>query len=193
MTTQDRSGYNRAFARLIQRVRALEQTEREWSPTPKRKRIEEVAAKLDELATYLEGHGSDQFDIEEEHNRQPAPEVGPDGWPRAVERPWPSYKATVWHMRDLAASARRVADDLPSPRKKRALPFAALALLHLRYNHGYARPVLSDSSEDVFELKRLCEEAGIVLSDTRLRGALAEAFDSFDPTFCPYYIEDLIG
>lgn len=182
--------YEAGIARLIEHVRAMHRNE--WSPTSKRKALESIAARIYELADLLDEQGTNQSDIEELHNRPPEPEVGPDGYPVAVDDFGCSYKGTIMYMRDLAKSARRVADELPDPRRKPALPFAAYALLHLRYQHGLERPALSDGGDAVRELRAVCEAAGIHLSSERLRGALAEALHAFDPHFRPYYIDDLL-
>ena len=137
----DLQGYEAGIDRLVKRLRLMNATA--WNPTPKRKAAEALAARLADLANYLDATGTLQFDLEELHNRPAPPVVGEDGWPQPdeVAESWHlSYKGTVWRMRDLAESARRVAAKLPNARAKPALPFAALVFLHLRYRYGFQRP-----------------------------------------------------
>jgi hypothetical protein len=193
--------YEEGIALLVERLKAMHRSE--WSPTPKRKAAEAIAARLDELADLLAEDGIAQPSIQQFHDQPPQPQPGIDGWPEPVVKwvegfPEPtmnhrdSYSGTIGHMRALAESARQVAADLPNPRTKPALPFAALALLHLRYEHGYPRPTMYEAGDDVHELQRVTEVAGIVLSPQRLRGALTEAWSRFDPAFVPDYIDELI-
>lgn len=185
------STYEAAIVRLIERARQIDQAGREWSPTPKRKKLEEIAKRIDELVAVLHEHGSAQFALEECHDRAPPPEFGANGLPLEVEQWGASYKGTIGHMCDLAESARRAAAELPHPNEKRALPFAALGLLHIRWRFGQPRPTLYEAGPCVQELKRVCDAAGLPRSTVALRGALKGALAEFDRFYCPDYIEDL--
>lgn len=182
--------YEEGVVRLAKRVRLM--NEAEYSPTPEKKAAEHIAAKLDELAALLKKQGSAQTGIEELHDRPPIPGVGLDGMPVEPVDIGCSYKATTWHMRALAESAREYAKGLPNPRTKNALPFAANALLHLRYRHGFPRPTLYIEGQDVGELRRIVETAGMALSPERLRNALSDALREFDPHFVPPGVGELI-
>lgn len=185
------SQYEAAIAKLIERTRQIGQAGRQWSPTPKRKRLEEIAKSIDELVAVLQEQGTAQFDLEECHDRKPPPEVGADGYPKEVDSWGASYNGTIAYMCDLAESARRAAIELPHPNEKPALPFAALGLLHIRWRFGLPRPTLYEAGPSVLELKRVCDGAGLPRSPVALRGALKGALAEFDRFYCPDYIEDL--
>lgn len=186
------SGYNEALAKLMKRVRQIHVNHGAANVTTKKRELEEIATQLDKVIEVLERQGTAQSDIEELHDRPPPPAVGFDGYPVAVDDYGASYKGTIGYMRDLADSARRAANEMPDSRAKHALPFAALALLHIRYQHGFPRPAISVTSDDVVELKRVTTEAGIVLSDGRLSNALGAALREFDPHLLPYHIRELL-
>ena len=169
--------------------------ETEWSPTPKRREAEALAIRLVELADYLDGCGTLQFDLEALHDRTPPPVVGEDGYPRPdvlAESLHCSYKETLWRMRDLADSARRVAGELPDPRRKAALPFAVMGFLHLRHRYGFPRPALYAAGPDVADFGSLTERAGIYLSAESLRNALSAGLKDFDPFLIPPGLDDYL-
>lgn len=183
------NNYEQGIARLIKRVRELDQP---WSPTPLRNEILDVAKRLEALVQLLEVNGSAQFDIECEHDKEPDPETGVDGYRIPVPDFRCGYQPTLGYMRDLADSARRAASSLPGSREKAALPFAAMGLLHLRYAHGFDAPRISDSSADVEELDRVCKGAGLYKARETLRNSLSEALKIFDRHYMPYHFRFIV-
>lgn len=165
--------YLRRLDRLVQEIRAVNEADRQWSPTPERKRYEDFAARAEEFAERI--LGLECTDVEAVHDELRSNDRG------EVVNGYPCMKSIRQHVLDLAESARVASDRLPNPRARRALPFAALGLLRLRYEFGFPRPALSNSSADVVELDQVCRAAGLVLSRERLRGALAEALSGFKP------------
>lgn len=189
--------YERGINRLITRVKSIHEIEtgKEWSSTKQKKDIEKIALELEKAAKLLAVVGTAQFDIEIFHDERGSPKriVGLDGWPVEEKSPidWPSYKSIYWNIRVLAESANLAAQQLPNPRKKRALEFAAHGLLHLRNYYDFPLPKLSDTGTDVQELKRVCESAGMCLSVERYRGMLSESLKSFDPHYMESYCYEL--
>lgn len=174
----DRMTYEAGIARLIERVREVHRLDQEHSWTPRRKEYEAFAERAEEFANLIaEQEGSDTERIFDRRGDR----VGLDGWP--VESEDVTLQGLKWQVRELAAAARKAAQELPAPRTKQALPMAARGLLHLWHDCGRARPVLSDGSEIVGELNRVCFQAGIVLSRERLRGALADSLETFDRNY----------
>ncbi len=173
--------YEAGIQRLIQHLAAMQRDS--FNPTPLRKRYELFAQRAEEFATLIAEFSADDLEDVHAERGRPVREIRADGHVVDVDHDphWPSLETMRWRVRELAESARVAADRLPSPREKRALPLAVRGLLHLRYDHGFPRPTLSDKSEDVQELARVCEKAGIHLSPERLRGALAEELKTFDP------------
>jgi hypothetical protein len=182
--------YAEAEALLIERVRLMHRSD--WSPTPGRAAALAFVDRLRELADDLDSTGSIQFDIEAMHDRSAEAMTGPDGWPVPAPEVGASFKATLWHMRTLAESAQAVADGLPDPRERPALPFAALVYLHLRYQHGLPRPTAYNDGEGVRELKRIADAAGLVRSPAAVRGVLKAALDEFDPHHVPEYVREFL-
>jgi hypothetical protein len=194
-SSEDRAAYDRGIARLVARVRQINEASKVWTPTPKRKELTAIAERLAALAELLGRPGAAQFDIEAEHDRPPPNQIGLDGRPVPVPADYNvSYKAVICHMGLLADSARRAAKSLPHPNEKRALPFAALALLHLRRWHGLPCPSAYQGGEGVGELQTICEQAGVVLSKESYRRALTAALKDFDPYWSPYRdaIDDIL-
>ncbi len=177
--------YRLFVTRLVEAVARIYEAEnsKDWSPTVAKKNIEAIEKKLTQIANILDEAGCAQFDIENIHNAQGFETViGENGWP--VKSPieyWSSYKSIILNIRDLAESARLAMMEIPDPRKRNALEFAARGYLHLRSLHGFDRPVLSNNGPDVIALKEICEAAGIFLSEERYRGALSESLKNFDP------------
>lgn len=182
--------YESGILRLVECVRGMSKGHRGGEQC---KEILQFASRLNALIDDLDSLGSAQSDIESEHDKDPAPEIGIDGYPRPAPVWGCSYKATLMHMSALADSAKRAADSLPTSRQKLALPFAALGVLHLRYRHEYPPPKLSDISPDVLELKRVCEAAGVFKSNETLRNALSAAMSSFDRYYFPPGIDEVLG
>jgi hypothetical protein len=186
--------YEQGIARLIALVKEIEGGKGavKWSPTPSREALLAIADRLAELRCDLETPSSATFDIENEHDKEYPPQVGVDGMPIPTE-PWGcSYAATLMHMRELEASARRAAAALPDARTRNALPTAALGLLWLRLEHGYGRPRLSNDSDDVKELGRVCESAGLHKSPVTLRNALSKALEAYDPHQMPPWAWEVV-
>jgi len=157
-----------------------------WSPTALHRETIDYAERLESLASDLSRKGVAQFGIEIEHNRPLDQEIDVDGWPIEIEDWRISFSGTLFRMKELAASARSAAASLPTARQRRALPFAALGLLHLRYRdeRDWA-PSLSNNSEAVLELSRICDLAGIPKAPETLRNALSDAMKAFDKHFLP--------
>lgn len=194
MNAED-NDYERGIKRLIKMVQHVCEAEKEWSPTPLKKDIEKIAATLEETARLLERDGCAQFDIEFLHDERDIPvrAIDLNGWPvenkTIIERP--SYKAVTWYIRGLAESARVAADQLPNPREKRALKYAARGLLHLMHHCGRPCPSLYDNGAGVQEFKQICECAGMNLSVESYRGALAASLKNFDPYYTEQHYDEL--
>lgn len=189
----DLAAYTDRINRLAERVRLMNDSK--WNPTPRRNEALALAARLVELADYLDKCGSLQTDLEELHDRPPPMVVGPDGWPRPDELGEGlqcSYKATMWRIRDLAGSARRVAEELPNPRAKPALRFAVMGFLHLRSRYGFPRPKLYADGPDVADLASLVKLAGLYLSDEHLRNELRAGLADFDASLIPAGLDDYL-
>lgn len=184
------STYEKSVARLIERIRHMDG---DWSPTPLRKDLLDIRKRLLELVERLEGQGTAQFDLEEEHGQEPPPMIGVDGLPVHQPNYGASYKATLWHMRHLADSAQRASDKLPGSRERLAIPFAAMTLLHLKYWHDKQMPKLTNSSPDVVELSDICKEAGMPRSIEVFRNALSAALAKFDPHFYPPGVYEILA
>lgn len=181
--------YEQGITRLVARVRVMDG---DWSSTPLREDINRIAAELERLADDLDSYGVAQCEIEREHDRESPDEIARDG-ARVPAPDWgTSYQGTILHMRGLAGSARHAAGLLPSARAKQALPFAAIALLHLRYQHDYARPAISDRSPDALELARVCELAKKPRAPETIRNALSKALKSFDPHYFPGGVYEVV-
>lgn len=142
-----------------------------------------LSARLTKLADELD----QDMDLEDFHDRRgdSASVAGLDGWLIKEEPyvPWPTYKGILSNLRELATSALECAADLPEPRKKNALGFAAKAFLHIRRGCGFGKPSKYDNSADVQEFERVCLAASIVLSRPTLRNALSTALEDFDPHY----------
>ncbi len=180
--------YEAAVQKLIARTRDIHAVAGEWSPTPLRKELLEVAERIEALSALLDRSGAAQSELERRHKMRRRPEqiIGVDGYPEpADDAPFASYEGVRYELRELARSAREAAAELPDPREKRALPFAALGVLLLRRDYEFPPAVMSDDGADVVELERVCCAAGLMLSRQRLRGALTEARRRFDLHFTP--------
>ncbi|MFA7666364.1 MAG: hypothetical protein WCY32_09620 [Burkholderiaceae bacterium] len=177
MTNQEM--YDHGVDRLVEWVKSVHESHgrRNWTET--RRRYEAFAQRAEEFANLIAEH--EATDIEEVFERHET-EVGADGWPIDHE-PATTMKVLKYQIQDLAASARTAASELPTARQKLALPMAAKGFLYLRYDYGFDRPALSNNSEDVRELGRICQLSGIVLSPETVRNALAEAIRTFDPHY----------
>lgn len=181
--------YEHGISRLIERVRGMAVA---FDVTTLHSEIMHFSERLKGLASDLDELGSAQFNIECEHDKEPTPDIGLDGYPMPSPDWGCTYKATLMHMGSLADSAKRAADSLPKPRQRLALRFAAMGVLHLRYRNDFPNPRLSDNSPDVQELKRVCEAAGIFKSIETLRNALSTEMKSFDRHYFPPGIWEVI-
>lgn len=187
--TQDVCTYEQGKKRLIDRISAMNKG---WSPTPLRKEILSIANRLRDLADDLDGNSFAWSDIEDEHDKAPPRFIGLDVCPKPTEDFSSSYKATLMHMRALADSANRSANSLPNPRKRPALPFAAMGLLHLKVWHDLKIGPIDVDSPVVLELEEICKPARIVISGEAFRNALAEQFKLFDRHYFPPGIWEII-
>lgn len=193
LSAADLTAYTAGITRLAERAQAMNAVK--WSPTPEYRAANALARRLSDLADHLDEGGVLQFDLEELHDRPPPSVVGEDGYSRPdalAESLQCSYKETIWRIRDLADSARRLADELPDPRRKPALPFAIMVFLHLRSRYGFPRPALTATGAVVADLACLTKSAGIHLSAERLRNALAEGLKNFDPHLIPPGLDDYL-
>ncbi|CAN5390843.1 hypothetical protein BH11PSE11_BH11PSE11_12360 [soil metagenome] len=185
--------YEKSISKLAARVRLA--NEAKWSPTPSRKECKRVAKELEKVAKILEST-SEAMLIESTHKRRGESETitGLDGWPlqERVDLEWSSYEGIKWIIRDLAASARLAADELPDPREKHALHHAALGMLHLRSWHGKKPATAYKNGEAVIELERIAKLAGIVLSREAYLKALKQARATFDFNYIPPEFKYLI-
>lgn len=169
--------YESAKLRLVERVRALAVP---VNFTDQRDRMTDLADRLAELVEVLDGQSPEVFDLETEHDRPQDRGVGLDGMPIV----WPdfrcSFKGTLVYMRDLAESARRVADGYPEPRKRPALPAAATGFVWLRREFGFPMPSLYDDGDDVREFADICLAAGLHKAPATLRNALSVALKEWE-------------
>lgn len=182
--------YEAGIQRLTDKVAVMVSP---WNPTSERKEITGFLRRLEDFVNDLEGGGLACFDIEDEHDKAPSPLIGLDGYSTPVPDFSCSYQATLMHMRALANSAKRAADNLPNSRRRFALPFAAMGLLHLKAWHGHKAVVITVLSADVAELQTLCMAAGIFVSDEAIRNALRIEFNQFDPHYYPPGIWEVIS
>lgn len=183
------STYDEGVARLIEQIRRMDC---DWSPTPLRNELSAIEKRLRELVDLLDGLGVAQFDLEEEHDQDLPQIVGADGLKVDQPKYGAGYKATLMHMRDLADSARRAAEKLPGSRERLALPFAALAMVHLNYWHDKGLPKLSNTSPVVLELSEIFTKAGKPRSIESTRNHLSAALKEFDPNFYPPGVHEIL-
>lgn len=190
-TAEQRQKYESAIGRLIELTRARHRHDREWKPTRAKKSVEAVTAQIDAMIDTLHRPGNAQEAIKATHDSAVF-WIGEDGRTREVDTGRANYDQIVQQLRFLRDSARNAAAAYPHPNKKRALPFAAAGLLHIRYHFKFPRPACSESGDEVRELARICEAAQIWLAPVTLRGAVAEALDEFSASACPADIVALI-
>lgn len=169
--------YESAKLRLVERVK--------WLVVPvnftdQRDRMTDISERLAELVDELDGQSPGVFCLENEHDKPLENGVGPDGLPIV----WPDYrcsfKGTLGYMRDLAESAKRVAESYPEPRKRPALPAAATGFVWLRREFGFSRPSLYSDGPDVREFGGICEAAGLHKAPETLRLALSVALREWE-------------
>lgn len=181
--------YEQSIAKLIDRVKQIH--EAKWSPTTEAKALEALAKKLDETISMMDM--SSYWGLEDSFNQPQRGVVRLDGTKEPdIDRSC-RYASVRWAMSELAEFARSKKGELPDPRIKLALPFAAMGLLHIMYQSGKSRPSLYDNGEVVNKLRDICSAAGIVLSPEALRNALKKALDSFDPLYQNDGIADILA
>lgn len=181
--------YDKSISRLVDRVTKI--NESTWTPTAEAKALNDLANKLDETAALLAEHR--WIYLEEAFNADPPADIGIDGIPiKNTEYRAGKYASLYRGIEELAEFSRKEKALLPNAREKRAVKFAALGLLHVRYQCGYRRPSLYDQSEEVTALLTVCKQAKIVLSKERFRGVLKEALDAFEPTFYSDEIDEIL-
>lgn len=135
-----------------------------------------LAARLAAVAEALDE--PQWWELEAEFDR---PETGLDGYPIPNAG---RYRAAIRLLGELSDVAAGLADDLPTERKPE-LGWAAAYFLHLWLETRGDRPTLSNNSEAASAFGRILEAGGYVLSPERVRGILADALRTFDPTFHP--------
>lgn len=164
----------------------------EWKPT---KGVNELKA----LAKHLEGtadmlHEARWCYLEQVFDSDPPPAIGLDGWPITTDKTNAGrYAMTVHALRELASTALEEANEYPNARAKPELARAANLFLHIWLEAGKDRPTFYDGSvtkgsqgsEAVSAFKCVLDGAGYVLSKSRVRGILSEAWALFDPHFFP--------
>lgn len=169
--------YESAKLRLIERVKGLVEP---VNFTNQRDRMTNLSERLADLVDELDGQSPGMFDLENEHDKPQEKGVGLDGLPIV----WPdfrcSFKGTLVYMRDLADSARRVAESYPEPRKKPALPAAATGFIWLRREFGFSLPSLYSDGGDVREFGGICTAAGLHKAPETLRNALSVALREWE-------------
>lgn len=172
--------YQASISALIKRLQTMRETK--WSPTPQRNELLALAKKLEETADLMAQ--PEYMDVEEAVDTDPLPETGLDGFPVTVydkESRLGLFTATTWRLREIAQITRKEAESLPAPQARREVPFAASVVLHIWYQCEKDRPSFYDDGEAVTELSNILEAAGIHLSRSRVRTALADAWKTFDP------------
>lgn len=196
MTASNAPDLDLALSKLAGVVRLIDELSRrkahDFSPTPYKRGAESIADQIHDLIQTLEENGTVQFDIECEHDRDPPCDTGEDGWPIRRDRWTPSYQGLIVGLRDLESSARRVVESYPAPQKKSLVPFAAMALLHLRRLHDHPAPTFYDRSEAVQELVAVMELAGMHKDAATCRKYLKDAYDSFDVHYLPIHLRWIV-
>ena len=174
------------FAASLQRlsVRINGMRESDWSPTEEVKRLKGLAADLEGLADRM---GAPSFVwLEQAYDADEPTCTWLDGYPIAPSEPRAGrFAALQAQMIELAAAAKREAENLPNPRRREYLDYCADVFLHISNECGMPRPALYDKSEAVTDFAAVCEKAGIALSPERMRGLLAAAMDRFDSNRMP--------
>jgi len=146
----------------------------------KASRYKELADQLRTVAGEL--CRDEWFFLEEAFNENPPPGIGGDGMP--IPYPWDNagrYQGLSYGLRELAEVAERLAGECPKPRTRPVLPLAGRLFLLMWLEAGEARPALSNASPAVLAFKRVLDDAGMCLSEERVRGILSGALDAFDP------------
>ena len=180
--------YEKSIAKLIERVGQI--NESGWSPTPEANALKELAEKLEEVISLMDR--DTYWQLEDAFNQPERGWVRDDGTREPDIDRAGRYAAIRWGMRELSEFAITNRNELPNPKKKHALPFAATGLLHIMYESGMDRPTLYNDGFAVKELTRICTGAGIYLSTETLRGALKKALDQFDPLYRDAGISDIL-
>lgn len=174
----DEVNYQAARARLVERVKELKN--QRFDSTAAKKRATLFADRLRSLATDLEmDNEAALWDVEDVHDE-------------AAEFWGGNFKTTLRYMKDLAESFDTVVSKYPDPRKKFALPAAALGLVALWYEHGRPRPSMYVGGPAVKELSELCSEAGLALGEESYKAALSRAISDFDPHFKPPWVHHVL-
>ncbi len=174
--------YEASAAKLSEWLAAVRASE--WTPTESVRKHRALAKQLEAAAAMLEGR---QWTfLEYEVDRDQPPETGIDGLPIAAsETRAGRYSGTVARLREIAEVSARVADEYPNPRAKPELGQAAGCFLHIWYEAGRPMPAMYDNSEAVTAFKAILDTGRYPLSPERVRGILAKALESFDPSSGP--------
>lgn len=180
--------YEQSIIKLINRVKLIH--EANWSPTPEAKALDALAQKLNETIAMMDE--STYWGLEDAFNQPERGWVRFDGTKEPDIDRSGRYAAVRWAMHELAEFAMAKKSELPNSREKRALPFAAMGLLHIMYQSGSDRPSLYINGDAIKKLGDICNDAGIALSPESLKGALKNALDSFDPLYQNDGIVDIL-
>ncbi|MDE2176100.1 MAG: hypothetical protein KGJ54_12580 [Betaproteobacteria bacterium] len=145
--------------------------------TGQRRDLQAIAERIEALRAELEGFGPAQEALERTYN---------------AERGAWHYNAAMTTLGELAATARRAADELPKPQSRPALAFAALAWLHVESLEMNGPPTRYDASQGVQELQALCGAAGLHRSAEAVRKALGSALEGFDRHCPPFDVREFL-
>lgn len=146
----------------------------DWTPTPERKELQQLAEQLRQVADRAE-FGPAWPALEDEANAACAFDL----------------KQHLQSVRALSDAASAAAARLPAPQARPWLAGAALLYLHLRQRHGKAVPSLYDGSEAVLEFAALLAEAGAPKAPETVRNLLSKALAGFDPFMPPPGLDEL--
>lgn len=191
MDESDKSGYEQAKRELAAIVARATQDDLSRDVAARKKELERARVKIAWLLNWID---SDCF-LEEAHDsRGVTPLLVHEGgdFTRDVRSAgFPTMKAVVGGLRCLDSTLEVEIERLPDPRRRFALPVAALGYLHLRYRFLGKPPALTSGGADVLEFGNICRDAGLHVTDDRLRQLLSEQLRFFDPHYLPPRLEGL--
>jgi hypothetical protein len=156
----------------------------EWTPTKSVKAHRALAEQLESVAELLDGQ--QWCYLEDEVDKDPPPQIGLDGRPIATSATIAgSYQGTILRLREIADTAKRIADEYPNSNAKPELKRAAGYFLHIWHEAGKDRPAIYDNGEAVLAFKSVLDTAKYVMDSSSVRGLIRIALKEFDPLFHP--------